>query len=131
MIPILVIGGIVAAVTLLAKGSSAPAAPAAGLAPVGSITSPQPSTPTPTIFDTPAAEALYNSAVAARAAAGIPIQLAPPAGYSYARPAPPAPKVNPIAIVRPPLPVVARIYTPSELSSGASTGWARPKISLL
>ncbi len=91
MIPLLVIGGITAAVALLAKGASS-AAPAPALsnatpAPIGSAVTPTPSTPTAMthaiepLFPTPESASLYQAAVAARQAAGIPIvatpQLAP------------------------------------------------------
>lgn len=85
MIPLLVIGGITAAVALLAKGASsaAPALSNATPAPIGSAVTPTPSTPTAMthaiepLFPTPESESLYQAAVAARQAAGIPIVAAP------------------------------------------------------
>src|SRR6185437_14785535 len=98
MIPLLVIGGITAAIALLAKNSSAAApasstAPNASTPPIGSAVTPTPSTPTatthaivadigyhpfgPNLFPTPETESLYQAAVAARQAAGIPIVAAP------------------------------------------------------
>jgi len=86
MIPILVIGGITAAIALLAKHAApaTAAAPAAGAPPIGSSVTPTPSTPTAVshtieapIFSSPDQESLYQAALRAREASGIPIQAAP------------------------------------------------------
>lgn len=112
MIPLLVIGGITAALALLAKRApvSAPANAQPAMHPIGSAVTPTPSTP-PALFTTPEMESLYQTAVAARAETGIPIQVVPqpvatrrPAyvvlGSTAARLAPaPAPSRAPIAQV--------------------------------
>src|SRR5487761_220413 len=88
MIPILVIGGITAAIALLANHANAApasAAPAPGAAPpIGSAVTPTPSTPTAVshtveipIFYNPDQESLYQAALRAREASGIPIVAAP------------------------------------------------------
>jgi len=86
MIPLLVIGGITAAVALFAKNASS-THPASATAPsmpqIGSGVTPTPSTPTPAtheiapLFPTPETESLYQAAVAAREASGIPIVAEP------------------------------------------------------
>lgn len=128
MIPLLVIGGITAALALLAK--RAPAAAAANAVPassppIGSAVTPTPSTP-PALFTTPDMEALYHSAVAARVQSGIPIQAAQQPATRPAAPVyvfPVAPRIAPVA------PATARAPIAQVGTGGGGTG-GRTKYSL-
>lgn len=109
MIPLLVIGGITAALALLANRApaAAPAAAPASSPPIGSAVTPTPSTP-PALFTTPDMEALYHTAVAARVESAIPIQAAQQSATRPATPVyvfPVAPRIAPVA----PAPVRAPI----------------------
>lgn len=129
MITILLLGGIVAGLGLLANrpAASSPAV-ANSTPPIGSAVSPTPSTPTPashTIF-TDDQESLYAAALAARAQSGIPIVAGPQtrAVPQYASPVPVAPRI--VAPVRP-APARAPI---AQVGTGGVRTASRTKLSL-